>query len=168
MSNEPRLKDLWIPESPGSQMRARILEAYDREVVKRSRRRNLKIFVAIAAAAVVFAGLFYSRSLISHRDVAPVTFARKVLPAPMVEPVVKAAPPAKPRVKHEVVTDFFPLVFAPPDLLHGLLLRVTVPASTMRLAGLPVLPEQANDPVQADLLIGDDGATRAIRFVVFE
>jgi hypothetical protein len=165
MSDEPELKELWIPEPPSGELRERILDAYDRELVKRGRR---KIFAAIAAAALVFAGVFASRSLVTHRDPAPFTAAREVSPLPLVKTVVKATQPVKPRVKHEVVTEFFPLMFAPPDLLHGLLLRVTVPASTMRLAGLPVMPEQANDPVQADLLIGDDGATRAIRFVIFE
>jgi hypothetical protein len=68
----------------------------------------------------------------------------------------------------EVDTPFFPLLDAPPPFERGELVRVTVPASAMRVVGLPVREERLEDPVLADVLIGEEGMARAIRFVSFE
>jgi hypothetical protein len=38
----------------------------------------------------------------------------------------------------------------------------------MQIVGLPVREEHLADPVQADVLIGEEGLPRAIRFVTFE
>jgi hypothetical protein len=38
----------------------------------------------------------------------------------------------------------------------------------MRDIGMPVIASEMNDPVQADVLIGQDGMARAIRFVSYE
>ncbi len=46
---------------------------------------------------------------------------------------------------------------APPPLGDGILVRVIVPASTMRIAGLPLWEGQIEGGVEADLLIGEDG-----------
>jgi len=77
-------------------------------------------------------------------------------------PVVADATP------REIVTEFFPLMDAPPPMERGELWRVTVPASTMRAVGLPVNPDRWTDRVQADVLVGQEGMARAIRFVSFE
>ena len=65
----------------------------------------------------------------------------------------------------EQVTEFYPLIYAPPPLYNGTLVRVTVSAAAMQLAGLPVREDQLNQNIQADLLLGDDGTPRAIRFI---
>jgi hypothetical protein len=65
----------------------------------------------------------------------------------------------------EIVTEFFPLMDSAPPLGRGQLLRVAVPASAMRSVGLPVREERLDEPVQADVLIGEEGMVRAIRFV---
>ena len=69
------------------------------------------------------------------------------------------------RQPREIVTDFFPLLDAAPPFESGELIRVTVPASTMRRVGLPVNEDRADDPILADVLIGQEGLARAIRFV---
>ena len=69
------------------------------------------------------------------------------------------------RSRAEQLTEFYPLMYAPPPLYNGTLVRVTVPASTLQLAGLPVREDQLSQTIQADLLLGDDGTPRAIRFV---
>jgi hypothetical protein len=66
-----------------------------------------------------------------------------------------------------MVTDFFPLMDAPPTFKSGQLVRAIVPAAMMRKAGLPIPPERWNDRVQADILVGEEGMPRAIRFVSF-
>jgi len=67
----------------------------------------------------------------------------------------------------EVVTHFYPLVeegeLVP--LESGRVVRVEVPASTLIAFGLPITAEGIDRPVQADLLLGQDGLARAIRFL---
>ncbi|HKQ78017.1 MAG TPA: hypothetical protein VJ810_30245 [Blastocatellia bacterium] len=77
------------------------------------------------------------------------------------------------RVRHsaaipmEVATRFYPLVredeMAP--LESGKVVRVEVPASTLISLGLPITAESVNRSVRADLLLGQDGLARAIRFL---
>jgi hypothetical protein len=45
------------------------------------------------------------------------------------------------------------------------MVRVELPGSALGEVGLPVDPETAKTPVKADVLLGDDGLARAIRFV---
>jgi len=68
----------------------------------------------------------------------------------------------------EIVTEFFPLMDPAPPLGRGQLLRVELPASAMQMVGLPVHEEHLSDAVQADVLLGEEGLPRAIRFVKFE
>lgn len=67
----------------------------------------------------------------------------------------------------EVVTRFFPLREGE-DLTaieNARLVRVELPGTALREVGLPVTAEAANVPVIADVLLGQDGLARAIRFV---
>jgi hypothetical protein len=68
----------------------------------------------------------------------------------------------------EFTTEFFPLTDSRLPFEHGRLLRVMVPAATMQRVGLPVRPERWADRVTADVLVGDEGVPRAIRFVSFQ
>jgi len=67
----------------------------------------------------------------------------------------------------EIATDFIPLVqggrFGQAD--GGHLVRVELPRSAMVSFGLPVNFERAGGRVKAEVLLGDDGIARAIRFV---
>jgi hypothetical protein len=67
----------------------------------------------------------------------------------------------------EVVTQFFPLREG--EYLTTLeslqLVRVELPGSALGEIGLPVSIEMENTPVEADVLLGQDGMARAIRFV---
>jgi hypothetical protein len=90
---------------------------------------------------------------------------------PEVQQVVVSSSPKRPRaprvqpVQREVVTEFFPLVDYAPPFERGELVRMRVPASTMRAVGLPVREDRLSDPVQAEVLVGQEGMARAIRFV---
>jgi hypothetical protein len=68
----------------------------------------------------------------------------------------------------EVVTDFFPLMNPAPPFERGQMLRVQLPAAAMQAVGLPVREDHLADPIQADVLVGEEGMPRAIRFVRFE
>lgn len=67
----------------------------------------------------------------------------------------------------EMVTQFFPLRegedITALDSLQ--LVRVELPASALSEVGLTVDPEMADEPVKADVVLGQDGLARAIRFV---
>jgi len=113
------------------------------------------------AAAIAIALFLYPRPKPQTMEVA--------IAAPSV-PVLPAANPAPRKVLHrkparEVVTEFYPLMDDPPPFERGELLRVNLPASAMRGVGLPVSEEHLDDVVQADVLVGQEGLARAIRFV---
>jgi hypothetical protein len=65
----------------------------------------------------------------------------------------------------DVVTEFFPLVTPVLPFERGQLLRVNLPASAMQMVGFPVREDRMAQPVQADVLVGEEGIPRAIRFV---
>ena len=67
-----------------------------------------------------------------------------------------------------MVTDFFPLMNPAPSFERGQMLRVQLPAAAMQTVGLPVREEHLADLVQADVLVGEEGMPRAIRFVRFD
>lgn len=62
-----------------------------------------------------------------------------------------------------VKTDFIPLTYAR-NADSGQIVRVRVPSSMMVSLGLVNSVEKPNDLVDADVVVGDDGLTRAIRF----
>jgi hypothetical protein len=68
----------------------------------------------------------------------------------------------------EYTTDFFPLAHGGDQkpMERGEVIRVQMPRSALIAFGLPVDVERADVPVKADLLIGEDGLARAIRFVL--
>ena len=71
------------------------------------------------------------------------------------------------KTDEEVVTDFFPL-YAGQQLVpleRGRLIRTRVPRSMLGAFGLPVHPDWAILPIKADVVVGEDGTARAVRFV---
>ena len=50
----------------------------------------------------------------------------------------------------------------------GQVIRVTLPRSAMRTVGLPVPENGWYERVPADVVLGQDGVARAVRFVKFE
>jgi hypothetical protein len=67
----------------------------------------------------------------------------------------------------EIATDFMPVAYG--DNLNsidsGRIVRVEMPRSALAQFGLPVNMERASERIKADVLIGEDGTARAIRFV---
>ncbi len=66
--------------------------------------------------------------------------------------------------KTEIKTDFIALSYAR-DPESGQIVRVKVPSSMMVSLGLVANVKQPSDLVDAEVLVGDDGLTRAIRFI---
>ena len=71
------------------------------------------------------------------------------------------------RAQQEVATEFIPLVHGGPytQAEEGHLVRVELPRSALASFGLPVNAEASGGRVKADVLMGQDGIARAIRFV---
>ncbi|HEU0183944.1 MAG TPA: hypothetical protein VFS27_01420 [Blastocatellia bacterium] len=66
-----------------------------------------------------------------------------------------------------VTTSFYPL-FEEGEMVpleSGMIVRVEAPVSTLITFGLPITAENIARPVQADILLGQDGLARAIRFL---
>jgi hypothetical protein len=132
---------------------------------------------AAAVAAAVFLGLprerpapVVNRTPPQLAEVTPPVVAVVEAPAPQKHPDPRKATPSKatPKRPREVATEFFPLMDVPLPFERGELLRVIVPASTMRRVGLPVNEDRLAERVQADVLVGEEGLARAIRFVRYE
>ncbi|HZS07008.1 MAG TPA: hypothetical protein VFD58_19385 [Blastocatellia bacterium] len=65
----------------------------------------------------------------------------------------------------EVYSDFIPLGSGDQiPMESGHLMRVRMPRSVLPTFGLPMNVERANEPIRAEVLVGDDGMARAIRF----
>ena len=127
---------------------------------------------AAAAAAAMIVFLIVA----NHKPPAPAPVHEVVTQSLVAQPAAApvAADKAPRRVRkpvtrpQEVVTDFFPLMDPAPPFERGQLLRVELPASAMQMVGLPVREDRLAEPVQADVLVGEEGLPRAIRFVSFE
>ena len=67
----------------------------------------------------------------------------------------------------EVATDFLPLTFVEDSSAQqsGHVVRMKVPRSALIAFGVPMNMERAGELITADVVIGDDGLARAIRFV---
>jgi hypothetical protein len=67
----------------------------------------------------------------------------------------------------EYATDFVPMSYggAQKPMESGEVIRLQMPRSALIAYGLPVNVEHADAPVKAELLLGEDGMARAIRFV---
>ncbi|MGH9834367.1 MAG: hypothetical protein ACREBD_18475 [Blastocatellia bacterium] len=145
------------------------------------------ILLLIAITAIFWRSASSPRPQRDERAVLPTPFSApdpqaaepKLAPPPVVPDQVVAKEPENQRKRvrrqasnddsgeAEVVTQFFPLREGE-DLaaLESVrLVRVELPGSALREVGLPVDPETANEPVIADVVLGQDGLARAIRFV---
>ena len=67
----------------------------------------------------------------------------------------------------EETTDFLPLTYLSDETAadSGHVVRVEVPRTMMASMGVPTNRERQSELVKADVIIGDDGLARAIRFV---
>jgi hypothetical protein len=145
------------------------------ELRRRSRARLAKIWWSISAVAAIAAGIGV---LIWMRPVPPKAapvVARARVPelsqpvAPVIVPAVQKsrairsvrARPAK------AALSFYALPSASelPPVENAMVVRVQLPMSSLRLMGLLVSEESSAERIQADVLVGQDGLARGVRFV---
>ena len=65
----------------------------------------------------------------------------------------------------EIMTDFMPVVYDPEPVERGSVVRVRLPRAALLTFGFPVNELRAEEPINADVLLGEDGLARAVRFV---
>lgn len=162
------------------ELEARLVQAF--------RRRKQRVWrwasVGIAAGIVGLAALLAVERLMET----PQQAQRQVTVAPLVQappastvvaepPSMVVSPaPAKPRPVRrkpslplrEVVTQFYPLMDTPPPFERGELVRVSLPAAALWRAGFEVEGSGPDDSVEAEVLFGQEGLARAIRFVSYQ
>jgi len=141
-----------------------------------------------AAGAAVAAMLVVSVTVRTPREPQAVKVPT-VMPAPAMEPTKVIAPvyrelrkppvrtlraaqrrPVMPKQQPaqadgEVVTDFIAVVYDPEPVEHGRMVRVRLPRSALAAFGLPMNEQRAEETIQADVVLGEDGLARAVRFV---
>jgi hypothetical protein len=167
-------------EAP-AEVEARVLAAYRRSRRRRLAGRSAAVILAAAMAGFVLLG----PGSVERRNSQPAppeavradgnpqaAETAAALPARVADeppaPRRVAARPVQPAAPREVVTDFFPLMDVMPPMERAEIWRVTVPASMLRMVGLPVSPERWSERIPADVLVGEEGMARAIRFVRYE
>jgi hypothetical protein len=81
------------------------------------------------------------------------------------EPIITDSMPVYAK-RGEDATDFIPLSYGgvQKPMESGEVIRLQMPRPALIAYGLPVNVEQADAPVKAELLLGEDGMARAIRF----
>ena len=159
-------------QEAGPEVEARLTDAFRKYRARRVWKRAAAVVTMLsAAAAVILAISVHPRSPEFH----PAEPVVVTTPEPVPQPAVAPATPSPRKAQHrrqaplrEIATEFYPLLDVQPPFERGELVRVVVPASTMRDVGLPVSQDHLSDLVQADVLVGQEGLARAIRFVGFE
>jgi hypothetical protein len=159
------------PREAPPELESRLTAAFRRQSQKRRLLRWVPVVATTAAAAAVLATLIR----LPHNPPPPAAITYKVAspeisvatarpPVPRRHHTIRRPQPAPP---DEIATAFFTLPEArdlpPPEA--ETMVRVQLPRSTMRLVGLPVNEERADERIRADMLLGQDGIARAVRFV---
>jgi hypothetical protein len=179
-------------EQPPMRLEAELVCAFraHRKVVRSSPRRKPVWQMAVAAMVAVMIGgglvwhRTFERARLVARRTAPLSLT-EVMTKPASAPLVTAAPqesggvqlrhssqaskvsapPAADPVAE--LAEFLPLPFADDDSPLGTaeVVRIRLSESALGELGLPVSDEAVGQPVTADVVIGEDGVARAIRFI---
>jgi hypothetical protein len=152
--NRELLEDLRALASDGPQGAPdRVERQLCAEFRARNRRRRIRVWSSFAGVAAVAAGI------------ALLLWVRET-PKPAGLAMGAAAALAAPvAAEEEADASFYPLPQAEalPAVENAMVVRVQLPASSLRLMGFPVDEESADAAVQAELLLGQDGLARGVR-----
>lgn len=173
-------------QAPAS-VEASVLAAFRARQTVRATRRIHPLWWAIPAAAALLIAAFALRPAPRNPSAPPLAtipapqFAISEDPAPPAAresrdtpsiPPQPARAPRPPALRYargnpESVTEFIPLRYGKP-IESGepiQVLRIQLPRAELLRLGLPVAPDGAAATIKADVLLGEDGLAKAIRFV---
>jgi hypothetical protein len=161
----------------------------EKALVGSLRRRNRRmmagrIALASALAATVLLGLHLTRP-VAPSVPSPVSanvperFASDPSPAAQVRPSVVAKTPKRQRIRRGAPkpaiqnlaareqNDFIPVGpwQAVEPMERGSIVRVQLPKSSLPGFGIPVSADRWNESIPADIVLGEDGTMRAVRFI---
>lgn len=175
-------------ESAGAEasasVEANVLAAFRTQKIQRVRRKRAALWIMAATAALVLAGLVTVANVgmeqpqvaRSPHQQAAVPPAQPAIPKPTVlaqaaksvrkarSRPVQAAQQIEPPL--ESWSDFVAVPYAPPLNVQdgGQVLRVRLPRSSLQSFGIPMPVDHAFDRYNAEVMVGQDGVVRAIRF----
>lgn len=149
------------------------MRQHPRPAMARRFRPSRVLFAAAAVLVCAVPAAFVWMSSLRPVAVQPAEAAirafRFELPARPVQEELPARATAVPKqqsaVPSEIVTAFLPLEYSGPAPDAYQVVRVKMDRSSLVQYGLPVNPERSDEPLDADLLVGNDGVPRAVRFV---
>ena len=135
--------------------------------------------VAAAAALIVAAAVSLRRApdkqTVQTMTKPPEVHVTPAVIAPAVRAVAKAVRALRkaPRkstnapavAQREVMTEFIPIVFDPEPIERGQIVRIRLPLAALASFGLPLNEEHPEEAIRADVVLGEDGLARAVRFV---
>lgn len=133
------------PQEAPAFVQQRLLKEFRRS---RARRRNLRVLVASGAIAAGIAAMFLIRP-------APAVLTAESTQAEAIEN------------NSQDEEGFYRLPEADelPPMESAMVVRVELPMSSLRLMGVPVSDERADEAVEADVLLAQDGLARGVRLV---
>jgi hypothetical protein len=136
-----------------SHVEARLLAEV--QVMARARQRRANV-LGLAAAAVLFLGL-----------AVPGWYSTQFLPTAPPAPADRQAAAAAQDATREETTAFFPLQYSNVPAPGAHLIRLQVPRTALASFGIASFnaPDDTSPTVLADVVVGDDGLARAVRFV---
>ncbi|OFV95978.1 MAG: hypothetical protein A3H94_08600 [Acidobacteria bacterium RIFCSPLOWO2_02_FULL_60_20] len=96
-----------------------------------------------------------------NEDRAPISPPIAAQPVSVSEPAIAAS------ARYETTSEFVPLLYGGDPMLMdwGPVVRVEVTGAVLQSLGFPIAGEPSTRRIQADLMLGQDGLARAIRFV---
>jgi hypothetical protein len=136
-----------------SHVEARLLAEV--QAIARARRRRANV-LGLAAAAVLFLGITM-----------PGWYSRQFLQTGPSAPADRQASAGAEDATREVTTAFYPLQYSNVPAPGAHLIRLQVPRSALASFGITSFdaPGDTSPTVLADVVVGDDGLARAVRFV---
>lgn len=158
------------PQMASPAVEARLLASFRARVVRKRRVIWGSAAGAMAAAAAVVALMFWSSIPKQPRIVRSMHAAPQAEEAIMQPtPVDSATPQARFAVVRtdDVISSFYPVPEAAdlPAMETAMVVRVEMPALSLQLMGVPLGDDLSADPVEADVLLGQDGLARGVRLI---
>ena len=153
----PREAPVWIEERLVGELRRQ----------SRVRRRNRWLGAGAAAVAACLGIVLWIRTVPGVPTPSMAGVVGPAAPAPKAGGLPPAYDPGAEVAMNEAAINFYPLPDADdlPPIESATIVRVQLPLSSLRLMGLQVSDDRAAESIQADMLLGQDGLARGVRFV---